>query len=349
MLTTRRREQLKLALALERRLPAPPHSAIWPPDHYWRRFCLAAFRTNRVHQSGWRTALARSLEELEHSGKILIQQVRVVSDLAQAQLGPRTRSSLREILLDIEALENEFDDVAWNLREKTLSVVTEPVMLQGIPLGRFRINLEYQNLSRTRPYGVIALDPNPAAGEDTTTHPHVRDEELCEGDGGTAIRMALRQGRFYDLFVLINQILHTYNKDSAYVPLCRWDGTTCPTCGSTISDDDTVSCEECHADACVECSSSCSKCCSCLCAGCQDRCGTCGDTFCRSCLMSCPGCSASHCASCLKEGRCADCPPEEQEETQADEEIPTEAVPAEPEVQSLCLGQAPVPEGSGTD
>ena len=65
------------------------------------------------------------------------------------------------LLADLEALKDEFTEVRWDLREKTLSVVTEPVVVKGIELGRFEILLEYRNLGLTRPYRVIALDPNP--------------------------------------------------------------------------------------------------------------------------------------------------------------------------------------------
>jgi hypothetical protein len=344
MLTPHRREQLKLALALERQLPSPAHSAVYPPDFYWERYVRAAHRVNRLQHRRWQAALPLALEELERIGESLVLQLRSITDLAKVQLAPRPRASLRDILSDLEALSEEFPEVRWDLREKTLSVVTEPIELKEIELGRFEILLEYRNLGLTRPYRVIALDPHPAAGESSTTHPHVRDEDLCEGDGRGPIQKALRQGRFSDFFVLIRSVLTTYNKDSAYVPLSRWEGTACPDCGSVVSDDDTVSCEECHSEGCVECSTSCSRCYRCLCAGCQDRCATCSDTFCRGCLVSCPGCSDDYCASCLENGRCEDC-----QETDADDEEEADESEAPAEVQSLCLGQAPVPEGSGTD
>jgi len=348
MLTSRRREQLKLALALERHLPTTSPSAVWPPDFYWDRFQAAARRVNQVQRHQWKVALPLSLEELERVGESLVQQIRAVTELAKAPLNRMPKASLRDILMDLQALEDEFPEVRWDRRERTLSVLTEAVVLKGIDLGRFEILLEYGNLGRSRPYRVIAWDPNPAAGDETTTHPHLRDEDLCEGDGRAPLQKAIRQERFYDVFVLINQILNTYNKDSAYVPLSRWEGTTCESCRATISDDDTLTCEECHSEACTECCSSCSKCFRCLCDNCQDRCGSCGDTFCRNCLMACPGCSDDFCSSCIENGRCEDCPLEDDEET-TDEEIEAEPVPAEPEVQSVCLGQAFVPEGSGTD
>lgn len=344
-MTSRRREQLKLALALQRRLPAAAHSAVFPPDFYWDRYCQAARRVNRVLQKNWQAAVPVALEELERVGESLVQQLRGITELAKVQMTPRPRASLREILMDLEALEDEFAEVRWDLREKTLSVVTEPIVLKHVELGRFEIQLEYRNLGLTRPYRVIALDPNPAAGDSTTTHPHVRDEDLCEGEGRGPIQKALRQGRFYDFFVLINQVLKTYNGDSAYVPLSRWEGTSCQGCGTVVSDDDLVSCEECHSDGCADCSSSCSKCYRSLCAGCQDRCATCGETFCRNCVSGCPGCSDDYCASCLENGHCEDC---QEIDSDVDEEA-EEEVPAQPEVQSVCLGQAPVPERPGAD
>jgi len=345
MLDPPRREQIKLALALHRQLPDCNPSGVFPPAFYWERYCQAARRVNRVFVKNWPAALPVALEELERVSESLVQQVRSIVGLAKAEIALRSSVSLRDILLDLEALDDEFPEVRWDRQEKTLSVVTEPVELKGVELGRFEILLEYSHLGRTKPYRILALDPNPAAADSTTTHPHVRDEDLCEGDGRAPIQKALRQGRFYDVFVLINQILHSYNKDSPYVSLSHWEGTRCPGCGSTVSDDDTTCCEECHAATCSDCSSSCSKCYRSLCSGCQDRCGACSDTFCRDCLAGCPGCSDDYCASCLENGRCEDCrelDPDEDEE--ADEEVPSEL-----EVQPVRLGQAAVPEGPGTD
>jgi len=306
MTTARSRERIKLALALHRQLP---------------------------------------LEELERVGEALVQQIRAVTELAKAPLAHRFRASARDILMDLEALDEEFTEVRWNLREKTLAVVTAPIVLKHIEMGRFEIVIDYRNLGLTRPYRVIALDPNPAAGDSSTTHPHCRDQDLCEGEGRAPIQKAIRQGRFYDFFVLINQVLNTYNGDSAYVSLSRWEGTSCPDCGSVVSDDDTVCCEACHSDCCAECTSSCSKCYRALCAGCQGSCGTCAETFCRDCLAGCPSCSDDYCASCLESGRCEDC---QEIETDEDEET-EEEVPAKPEVQPVCMVEVPVPEGPGND
>ena len=41
---------------------------------------------------------------------------------------------------------------------------------------------------RMSPTAIVALNPNPAATDDSVTHPHVRGERLCEGEGRTTIR-----------------------------------------------------------------------------------------------------------------------------------------------------------------
>ncbi len=70
---------------------------------------------------------------------------------------------------------------------KTLHVVTEPVVLEGVPLGTVRHRARVQPSAAGQALRVVPLDPHPAAGDDTTPHPHVRDEDLCEGDGRPAI------------------------------------------------------------------------------------------------------------------------------------------------------------------
>ena len=63
--------------------------------------------------------------------------------------------------------------------------------------GAFEIRLDWRlsGLVHTA-YRVVALDPNPAAASDDVTHPHVQNEQLCEGEGRAAIRAALAECRF---------------------------------------------------------------------------------------------------------------------------------------------------------
>ena len=110
-------------------------------------------------------------------------------------------------------------------------------------------------------YRVVALDPHPAARSDDVTHPHVQDEQLCEGEGRSAIRAALAECRLYDFFLLVSQVLHTYGRGSAYVELDDWDGVTCAGLRRLVDAGRLLLCQRCGSELCDDCRQ--------LCAGCE--------------------------------------------------------------------------------
>jgi hypothetical protein len=141
-------------------------------------------------------------------------------------------------------------------------------------------------VGQSRAYRVIAVRPCPAAGNDEVTHPHVRDETLCEGDGSVPIRAALSQGRLLDFFILVNQILQTYNPDSAHVLLDRWDGISCRDCGWRMPRDEHGLCDRCEEPLCSDCSTHCQGCDRFICSGCVSECSDCGEHLCAQCLVT---------------------------------------------------------------
>src|SRR5205823_2635947 len=141
----------------------------------------------------------------------------------------------REIAADLMALDGEFSEVCLDLAEPSVSVLTDPIELEGVALGCFRIVLGWKNLGQTRPYEVIAEQPSPAAEHEEVTHPHLQGGQLCEGEGAASIQAALREGRILDFFTIVQQILNTYNAASAHVPLDRWSGVPCRACGYMMS------------------------------------------------------------------------------------------------------------------
>ena len=145
-----------------------------------------------------------------------------------------------DIYADLVALDEEFAEVSFDRRGQTISVTTEPIELEGVYLGPFEIRLDWSDLAEGHPgnYRVIAVDANPAAANESVTHPHVQDEAVCEGEGRQPIRKALEQGRLLDFFVIVANLLRTYNSDSPYVSLSDWHGVECADCGTTVSDDD---------------------------------------------------------------------------------------------------------------
>jgi len=215
-----------------------------------------------------------------------------------------TTSTINRELL---AIETEFDGIEIDLRQQTIAVITPAIELDDVLLGRFRIALEVRYLGESRPYRVIAIDPEHARDCDETMHPHVQSETLCEGAGAGPIKHALAEGRLFDFFVIVRQILQTYNPDSAYTRLSDWYGVDCSDCGSIVDRDDSDECERCSSRSCFECSASCHDCDRTVCGNCSENCESCGERYCDACLSSCRDCGESFCDDCLTKGYCDDC------------------------------------------
>jgi hypothetical protein len=219
------------------------------------------------------------------------------------------------------ALYDEFEDVEIDLDKHTLSVTTDRIVLGYIGLGRFEIRLDWKHLGSSCAYRVVALDPNPATKSEDITHPHVQDEQLCEGDGRAAVQVALTECRFYDFFLLISQLLHTYGRGSAYVELDNWDAMPCEDCGDSIDEDRRYHCDRCGSTLCGSCSISCHGCDNGFCSDCLSVCSYCGQNFCSSCLQICSACRKRYCEDCLEAGLCRSCH-EEQHNKEKKDDLP---------------------------
>jgi hypothetical protein len=129
---------------------------------------------------GWLGATAR----IERRLLTELESVRTQVDAATLALKPPRSSpplSIRDVAADLGALETDFAGVVLDRHRQTLSVVTEPIELDEVYLGPFEICLELRGVDQANRYRVIANDPRPASTCDSTTHPHVSDERLCEG------------------------------------------------------------------------------------------------------------------------------------------------------------------------
>jgi hypothetical protein len=245
---------------------------------------------------------ARNLSDLLYR----IQRVREILDSDQIFI-----PKLADIYADIEALKDEFADFKFDLSHKTISVITEPIVLEDVHFGSFEIRLhinDLPNLYNDQCYRIIALEPNKAGSDPNVTHPHVSCERLCEGDGYTAIRKAIEQGRLCDFFTLVLGVLNTYNPDSPYVKIEDWDGYSCYDCGCSISRDESYYCDNCEHEFCSSCSTYCHSCDTSLCLGCASQCPDCGRPICDECLVKCSDCDGQFCKSCINsEGLCKYC------------------------------------------
>ena len=308
-------------------------------------------RLIRLIQKAQQKHLYRAEQKLQTALRGSIQRLNLktaeVLRAPEAQTQTNLKTSAHNILADFRAMETEFETVEINVPKQTVSVETDAICLEGFELGRFQIVLNWRLLGGTGAYEVIALDANAAATDDDTTHPHVQSNSLCEGEGRVPIRKALADGRLFDFFVLIRQILQTYNSSSAYVRLDEWDGFQCPDCGSTSNEDDSSLCEGCSTRTCCECSFRCNDCEYFVCSDCIRTCTGCDNDTCSSCRSACAECSDGFCGECLNDNHCPLCREKEEEESQP--EPPATIAPpvssTDHTLHSACVGETALSAG----
>lgn len=330
-----------------RRLPA-----VTLPEWSWTECVNLQRKLEMARSRRWNGAEGRLRQRLETTLRCLLTEIDRQSQVLTAAATRPAVAPVSEIVRDLAALDGEFDGFRIDLRERTVTVETEPIVLEDVNLGRFRIRLEWSRCDNLPDYSVLAVDPRYLDGDDAVTHPHVENGYLCEGDGKAAIRVALESGRLFDFFVLVRQILQTYNASSAYVTLSEWDGGSCSDCGGSVSDDEALHCQNCESLLCGECCRGCGTCGEGCCYGCLFRCGDCEQQICRACLNRCPVCRGDYCAECIdaeEPGRCRACraaehkPAGEPGPPAGPKAVPAAREPAGAAVPSDGLGQAAVP------
>lgn len=321
--------------AVDRHCTPPPKTLQIPSVDKvtrWQRLISVA-RAHRYH--GAEQSLGRRMRDALLD---LHREVDEAIDWTAESAKPRPGMSIADILMDILAIDVEFPACEFNFAKQTITVTTEPIEIEGIHLGAFRVELDVRYLGQACPYRVIAVDPNPASNCDSTTHPHVQSETLCEGEGHGPIKLALEEGRLHDFFTIVNQILHTYNAHSAYTTLSDWSGTECRDCGSMVDEDEIRLCDQCDGQICCDCTCSCDGCSETYCDDCLKTCEGCSDSFCGSCIASCDRCKKPFCQDCLTEKKCDDCVNEEDQMSTSE----PNAESPEPAVHTLRVGEAVV-------
>jgi len=286
----------------------PVSDAIYLPEYSWNHLQQLRRNITRARERGWHLAAQSLLGTLADAGRSMQRELETSLRTLATHMRPRLPANASAIYQDLRALQGEFDKVEIDPTTHELTVTTDTIELEGVFLGEFQIKLNWTDIGQTsHPYRVVALDPNPAARREDVTHPHVQDEQLCEGDGRAAIAAALAESRFYDFFLLVNQVLHTYGQGSAYVELEAWDGTPCADCGTSVSDDERYDCNGCDSTYCSSCSSSCEGCNNSYCTSCLQACADCGCEYCSGCLKTCSVCHKRFCKECQENRVCTTC------------------------------------------
>lgn len=336
---------VRLAIIIHRALTAPIflRPPIELPHGAWRRASDLDRQIRRAEFHRWQLAAMKLHVDFRHALTSLQAPLAELERLLKSTSALPYIARSADIYQDLLALEAEFESVSFDSQKHCLSVTTEPITLAGQYLGSFEIRLDLRQLAAESPYRVVALDPHPAASREGVTHPHVLDEVLCEGEGRTAIRQAVVQGRLLDFFQLVVNLLRTYNRDSPFVELALWNGEDCSDCGETVSPEYRILCERCEDTICGECQATCGDCGRSFCTGCISKCAHCLDAHCGRCLNNCIGCSRVVCTSCFdNQERCPDC---HEEDISDDTDSPAETSGAP--VHADRVGKAAVPSGCG--
>ena len=164
---------------------------------------------------------------------------------------------------DLTAMEREF--AQWKLIEDELVVTTDPIVIRHldgtIDLGQFEIRLDLDAVEHAdKLYRLVALQPKLKKGY---IHPHVQEEQLCEGAAQYPILNALDNGLLYDFFLIVRNTLIEYNSNSPYLKLEYWlgnynddgaeeddDHAHCAVCSRHIYDDAIYVCDDCNEEVC---------------------------------------------------------------------------------------------------
>lgn len=293
----------------------------------------------KTRQRGWTEAGRVLTGRFAHRIEALREQL---AELA-ARLGQASVSRVpppQQIYEDLLALEVEFEDFEIDLDQTKLSVTTDSIELEGQYLGEFKVVLNWSRIGASNSaFEVIADDPHPPVRDENVTHPHVTDDRLCEGEAKLPIRQALQQGRLFDFFMIVRQVLLTYNPDSAYVRLREWNGTCCADCDGVVLDDEGYACDRCGEFYCGGCSASCARC---------------GYTVCNECnsyrevehqrfpLQPCTGCEDTYCKECLTDGKCYYCREDGEDQETQEQERPVEETPQDAQGEASCDADASI-------
>ena len=204
---------------------------------FWSR---SLGRSRKAERRGFDRATKRLLADLVcHAERLHLE---LSTRAAQWRKRPSVQGRrMSRTFRDLLALDEEFEEVNCDREASTLSVRTAPIDFLDVQLGPFRIELDWADCKSSFAYRVVALEPNPASSDESVTHPHVMNEQLCEGDGHSAIRAALEQGRVCDFFLLVAAVLDTYAAGNAFVEMDDWRGESCAD-GCHISSEDACRC-----------------------------------------------------------------------------------------------------------
>jgi len=205
----------------------------------------------------------------------------------------------KQISEEIKCLFELFDKVRYNNGILTAVTRSDIILEEGgdyeTNFGKFTIVFNFESPD----VGAEALTPKPCPGDSSITHPHVKNDCICTGDGYDIIHTAKDENRFSDIFIICERILQTYSPDSPHAQIESWheEQCRCSECGDYIGSEDVYDCYNCGDLLCHSCCISCSVCDRLSCGNCYEFCETCENSYCNNhtCKEECKNCNKEIC------------------------------------------------------
>ena len=134
------------------------------PDRDWVQCRSLMRQIDLCTQRNWTHAAAVLEDRLNGPFERAPTACRKSADKSPAPEGSRLlKPSARSSKISI-TLSDEFEGVRVDGANQTLSITTEPIVLEEIDLGPFEIRLHWDRISERRPYEVVALRTQPCGG-----------------------------------------------------------------------------------------------------------------------------------------------------------------------------------------
>jgi hypothetical protein len=228
------------------------------------------------------------------------RQYRYIEYMAKFRIQP-----IDMIVSELIALMENFNGI--NFSNDTLTVEMGPFIIKDVNFGNFQVKLHVTECYRIS-YNICAhayaVTPNYSPGDSECTHPHVRNGDVCIGNGATPLNNAATEGRLQDYFEIVRSVLSTYNDADPYMKIIAWTGKRCRSCNRHYEPEDrnNLKCTICKIQYCSYCTRQCCSASELTCFSCVPnnfKCKYCGASLCAECLKICERCNKRLCNSHL--------------------------------------------------
>ena len=143
-----RRQAMRAAVKIHERLaiPTPVDYVDRLPRSSWDRLRTILWRLRKVEVRGWRAAARELREDLDFQIPQLVRELESLQSALPRQAKASQIAPPSQIMADLLALPEEFEEVAIDLQDRTVTVATEPITLKGVWLGPFDICLRWERI-----------------------------------------------------------------------------------------------------------------------------------------------------------------------------------------------------------